>query len=167
MNTKTKKIIRNRPKKMSLTAPSQENQTYEKDFFKWANNQAKMLKKREFSQLDIDHLVEEIESLGRSERRALESYLENLLMHKLKVKYQPNMHTASWDASIKEATFKVRKLLHENPSLKPKLEAILHDAYYTARLKAVRETGLDEQVFPEKCEWNLKEILPNLKTKQK
>jgi len=165
---KTKKItVKSKPKRLALSAPAseQEQLEYEKDFSKWANNQARLLKKREFSKLDIDNLIEEIEDLSKRERQRLTSYLENLLMHKLKVEYQPEMHTVSWDASIKESNFKVQNTLSENPSLKPKLKEILEKAYFAARLKAVVETKLKENTFPEKCPWNLKDIFPNLEKK--
>lgn len=159
-NAKKTKILRVSPKKISVASSlkEQEEEEYEKDFSKWANNQARFLKKREFSKLDIDNLIEEIEDLSKREQQRLTSYLENLLMPKLKVKYQPEMHTGSWDASIKEASFKVQKTLSNNPSLKPKLKEILKEAYFAARLKAVVETRLKEETFPEECPWNLKNI---------
>ncbi len=139
-----------------------EKSSYDKDFSKWANDQAMFLKKQEFSKLDMKNLIEEIEDLSKRERDKLISHLENLLMHMLKVKYQPIMHTASWDASIKGARFKAQKTLSDNPSLKPKLKNILEDAYFTARLKAVIETKLDEKTFPENCPWKLKDIFADL-----
>src|SRR5262245_9075241 len=102
-----KKTVKAYSKKMAVSAPVvKEKDVYETDFSKWAIIQAKFLEKGEFNKLDIDHLKEEIEDLSRRESDKLVSYLENLLMHRLKVKYQPSMHTASWDASIKEASFK-------------------------------------------------------------
>src|SRR5262249_49138014 len=129
------------------------------------NDQAKLLKCREFSKLDIDNLIGEIEDLSKRERDKLTSYLENLLMHELKVKYQPAMHTLSRDASIKEAKFKLQKILEKNPSLKPALKEIMKEAYYVARLAAVRQTGLEEKNFPAKCPWSMKEIFPGLEKK--
>ena len=163
----TRKIVRANPRRLSIAAQAhaKEELEYDKDFYKWANNQAKFLRKQEFSKLDIDNLIEEIESLGRSEKRTLKSYLEILLMHKLKVDFQPKKHTKSWDASIKEANYKAKITLEENPSLKPKLRDILKDAYFSARLKAVVETGLSENTFPEECPWSLKDIFPDLEKK--
>jgi hypothetical protein len=158
-----KKIIQNRPRKMSISIS--ESTSYEKDFFKWTNDQSKLLKKREFSKLDIDNLIEEIESLGRSEKRQLQSYLENLLMHMLKAKFQPKMKTVSWDLSIREAKHKAQLTLQDNPSLKSKLKAIVKDAYFSARLKAALETKLEEKIFPKECPWELKDIFPGLKDK--
>jgi hypothetical protein len=142
-----------------------EKSSYDKDFAKWANDQAMFLKKQEFSKLDIKNLIEEIEDLSKREKQRLASHLENLLMHMLKVKYQPSKHSKSWDHTIKNSNHKAHKTLQENPSLKSKLKEILEDAYFSARLDASSETGLDEKTFPEKCPWALKEIFPDLEKK--
>lgn len=139
--------------------------SYDTDFSKWVTDQAKFLKTGEFKKLDIDNLIEEIESLGRSEKRTLISYLENLLMHMLKVKFQPKKRTASWDLSIEEASRKSQKTLSENPSLKPKLREMFEEAYSYARLKAAKDTHMKLEKFPEECPWNLKEIFPDLEKK--
>jgi hypothetical protein len=83
----------------------------------------------------------------------------------LKVKYQPEKHTTSWDLSIKEANHKVQKTLYENPSLKSKLKEIVDDAYFSARIKAALETEMEEKTFPETCPWKVKDIFPDLKKK--
>lgn len=158
---KISKILRAKPKKLSVCAlpTSKKDAEYDKDFFKWTKNQAKFLKKQEFSSLDIENLIEEIESLGRSERRTLESYLEIMLMYMLKVKYQPAKHSKSWELSIKNSRQKFKKVLRQNPSLKPKLADILKDSYESARLDAALETKLDEQTFPLECPWTMNEVL--------
>lgn len=74
---------------------NQNHLAYEKDFFKWTKTQANHLKKKEFSKLDIENLIEEIKSLGRSEKRAIKSYLANLLLDLLKIECQPGKHTKS------------------------------------------------------------------------
>lgn len=138
---------------------------YETDFVKWARNQTYYLKNKEFSRLDIDNLIEEIECLGRSEKRTLQSYLEILLMHMLKLKYQRGKHTKSWDLSIKESNRKVQKTLSCNRCLKNDIKEILDDAYYSARLQAARETKLPEETFPEECPWNPTDLFPDLEKK--
>lgn len=155
------KTLKTKPKRLTVSAPVSEKDTllHERDFFKWTKKQAQYLKNQDFSNLDIAHLIEEIESLGRSERRTLESYLEILLMHMLKVTYQPKKHTKSWDLSIKNSRQKLKKVLKQNPSLKPKLPDILTDAYESARLDAALDTGLDERTFPVRCPWTIEEIL--------
>jgi hypothetical protein len=163
----TRKAIRATPKKLSINTQAIEKRehVYDSDFFKWAKDQAKFLKRGEFSKLDIDNLIEEIESLGRSEKRTLESYLEKWLMHMLKVKFQSSKHTPSWDNTIEISIHKTRKTLFENPSLKPKLKEIVADAYFSARIMASTETGLAVATFPKECPWTLKEIFPDLEKK--
>lgn len=155
-------ILKVRSKQL-VVSPSRNE--YEKDFYKWINNQATLLKNREFLKLDIDTLIEEIESLGRSEKRTLKSYLENLLMHMLKAKYQPEMHTLFWDLSIKEAKHKAKTTLQENPSLKPLLKEMIKDAYFSARLRAALETKLKEETFPKTCPWNIAQLFEDIEKK--
>ena len=132
---------------------------YETDYFGWVYEQANLLKNKEYGKLDMDHLIEEIESLGNSPRNKLESHLTILLMHLLKIQYQPDYHTKSWDLSIKNAKFHVRKTINKNPSLKSELEEIYNDAYYLARLDASKETSIHEKTFPKECPWKFEEIM--------
>lgn len=158
---KEKKIVV-RPKKLTLVAPAIESDHidyYKSDFLKWTEEQTRLLKKGDYSHLDIDNLIEEIQSLGKQERERLESQLRNILMHLLKCKYQPQKKTNSWDLSIKASRYTAQKVFKQNPSLKPELDSILHDAYYVARLDAASETGLPEKTFPVKCPWKVDEVL--------
>lgn len=132
---------------------------YDKDFYGWVLFQSHLIKKGDYENMDWEHLQEEIESLGISQKRALQSFLIKFLLHKLKMKYQSHMHTRSWDLSIKSSHGEIIQILKENPSLKPKLPEILKNAYRTARLEAADETGLDEKVFPKECPWSIEEIL--------
>src|ERR1700722_3477118 len=158
MNPK-KRIASSVQKQMTTTAKKKNLSPYQKDFYKWTKKQASFLKSGELDKLDIANLAEEIESLGRSERRTLRSFLVVLLMHMLKVKYQPGKHTKSWNLSIENARLELKEVLKENPSLKPELETIIKEAYARARLEASIETGLDKKSFPKACPWQAKEIL--------
>jgi len=109
--------------------------------------------------LDWDHLIEEIESLGRSAKHALKSHLKNLLMHKLKIQYQPKKHTKSWDTSIGNAKIEIEDELNDNPSLQHELNEIFNNSYKSARKKAAIETGIDIKKFPQDCPWTIEEIL--------
>lgn len=156
----TKKSVTRRGKKsMTLATKKNEQKSYDSDFYKWTKNQASFLKKGELSKLDIDHLIEEIESLGRSEKRAFESYLANLLLHLLKIEHQPKKHSKSWDLSIKNSRRKIKTLLEENPSLKRYIPKMLNEAYFTARLSAIAETGLQDEKFSEECPWDFHKIM--------
>ena len=132
---------------------------YETDFYTWTQEQSALLKAGQFSELDLDNLVEEIESMGRSEKRALESRLTVLLQHLLKWQYQPVRRGRSWQLTIKIQRMEFLKVLRDNPGLKPGLEQVLVDAYVSAVIKAAQETGLDESIFPEHCPWELADII--------
>lgn len=142
-----------------MSLESHSNSSYEGDFYLWTISQASLLKKHEFKKLDIIHLIEEIESLGKSQRDKLESHLTILLMHLLKIKYQPTQHSRSWDLSVKNGRHHVKRTLEQNPSLKSKLPDIFANAYYSARLIAAQETGLDEKTFPESTPWTFEAIM--------
>lgn len=133
--------------------------SYEKDYHAWAMNQAKLLKKGLLDDLDIKNLVEEIISLGNSERDKLESHLTILLMHMLKIKYQPAKRSRSWELSVQNARHQCNRVIRQNPSLKSKINSLIADSYYTARLNAAIETGLNDKKFPKECPWSKEEIL--------
>lgn len=132
---------------------------YDSDFHQWSLDQASLIKNRNFLRLDIDNLIEEIEGLGASDKRALKSYLAILLSHLLKIQYQPEKHTRSWDLSIKSSKNETKEILRYNPSLKRLLPDFLKDAYMKAKLEAAYQTGLDEKIFPEECPWKIEEVL--------
>jgi Domain of unknown function DUF29 len=132
---------------------------YETDFYTWTQEQSALLKAGQFSELDLDNLVEEIESMGRSEKRALESRLTVLLQHLLKWQYQPVRRGRSWQLTIKIQRIEFLKVLRDNPGLKTELEQLLTDAYVSAVIKASQETGLDENDFPEHCPWAMADII--------
>ena len=133
--------------------------TYDQDLYAWAMDNAELLRSGRLDQIDIEHIAEELESMGRSERRQLESRLEVLLAHLLKWRYQPVRRGKSWQYTIEEQRRKVERVLRDNPSLKPKFQAILIDAYQDAVLFAARETGLDKESFPPTCPFSDHDIL--------
>ena len=131
---------------------------YENDFYAWANEQAALLRAGKLDASDIEHIAEEIESMGKGERRELESRLDVLLLPLLKWQYQPALRGNSWRLTIKEQRRRVVRHLQQNPSLKAELESALADAYGDAVIEAERETGLPEPTFPPTCPWSFGEI---------
>jgi hypothetical protein len=132
---------------------------YQTDYYGWTVEQAKLLKAGDWQDLDIENLIEEVEAMGRSEKRALESRLAVLITHLLKWKYQPVRRGKSWELTIKEQRLRIIKILRDNPSLKPEIESCFLDVYPFAVIQAVKETGIDENVFPTVCEWDLERVL--------
>lgn len=133
--------------------------TYTQDFYQWTQEQIGYLKNGHLSDLDIENLIEEIETMGRSEKRALESRLTVLLMHLLKWKHQSIFRGKSWELTIKGQRLKVLSLLKDNPSLKPQLSAMIETAYESALIDAAKETGIDEKHFAENCPWTFEQII--------
>ncbi len=132
---------------------------YDADFYGWTQEQAALLKAGRLSELDIDNLLEEVETMGRSEKRELDSRLTVLLLHMLKWQYQPIRRGRSWQLTIEGQRINFSETLYENPSLKPQLDTILKKAYTKAIVKASQETALDKKIFPGSCPWSLSQIL--------
>lgn len=132
---------------------------YETDFFGWTREQAELLKSGRFSELDTEHLIEEIEAMGRSERQQLTRRFEILLIHLLKWKYQPAFRGRSWQLTITEQRRRIAKLLAANPSLQPEIDACFLDAYDDARFGAMKETGLALESFPVEPPFDLYKVL--------
>jgi hypothetical protein len=133
--------------------------SYEQDFLRWTEETAESLRIGRFEGLDWDHIAEEIEGLGISERHALASRLTLLVLHLLKWQYQPGRRSNSWRATILSQRLHVGMLLEKMPSLRRQIEPDLAKHYPVARLGASGETGLPETVFPEKCPYSVEQML--------
>ena len=133
--------------------------SYDQDFYSWALEQAALLRDRKFDQIDLVHLIEEIEDMGKSEKRALQSLLETLLMHLLKWQYQPAYQGRSWKFTIIEQRRRIEGHLEENPGLAGRLPELITTAYSYAVTAAVRETGLAPETFPTDCPWSLEQLM--------
>ena len=130
---------------------------YEKDFYAWANEQAALLRSGKLAEADIAHIAEEIESMGKTEKRELTARLTVLLLHLLQWRHQPNLRGASWRATIAVQRLDIADLLEDNPSLKSVLAEALARAYRKAIKEAERETGLPEAAFPAACPWTFEQ----------
>ena len=135
--------------------------TYEQDFVGWLNTQAELLKTGKVNELDIKNLVEEIEAMGRSEKRELESRMIILVMHLLKWTFQPNYQSRSWANTINEQRRRIGRVIKDSPSLKNSLNDTewFNDIWQSALYQAVSETGLDIKIFPEQPIWTTRQIL--------
>ncbi|KOR31034.1 hypothetical protein TI04_02980 [Achromatium sp. WMS2] len=132
---------------------------HDTDFYSWTQQQAALLRSCHMMALDVTNLIDEIEDLGSSQRRALESRLLILLVHLLKWQYQPQLQGKNWSLTIKEQRRAINQLLSRNPGLQPNCTLITLDAYELAIFRAARETGLDEAIFPQTCPWTFDQIM--------
>lgn len=138
--------------------------SYDQDYFSWTQEQARFLKERRFDMLDLDHLAEEIEDMGRSQRRELSSRLAVIIGHLLKLQLQTNRtlsNEKSWRRSVVDQRHALAVHLKENPRLKDpqQLETAMLFAWVDGLRLAMRETGMDPDVFPEACPFTLDQLL--------
>ena len=132
---------------------------YDDDFYAWSGQQAALLRAGQLAQADIDNIAEEIDSMGRMEKRELVSRLTILLLHALKWQFQPKKRGRSWQLSLDEQRFQVASHLADNPSLKARLAEAMAEAYHVAVLKAARETRLTKARFPAACPYLFEQMM--------
>jgi hypothetical protein len=128
---------------------------YDEDVILWSEEQARLLRARRFAELDIEHLADEIEDVGKSEKRELASRMAVLLAHLIKWKGQPENRTNSWQATINDQRKRIALAIKETPSLKAVMrEPVWQEGVWLdARAQARKETGLAEEDLPEACPW--------------
>jgi len=133
--------------------------SYETDFYAWANEQVALLRAGNLAAADIDNIAEEIESMGRSEKRELVNRLAVLLTHLLKWRFQPARRSKSWRLTIVGQRLRLADHLKDNPSLMAKLDDAIQNAYRLALVDAERQTHLDRESSPDPCLWTSTQIL--------
>lgn len=132
---------------------------YEKDFYAWTVHNAQLLREGKLSEIDVKNIAEEIESMGKSEKRELINRLAVLITHLLKWQFQQERRSNSWKYTIEEQRDEVLELLEESPSLKYELQEKLDRAYRKAILWAATEMGVNKSIFKNKCPFSLEKVL--------
>ena len=131
---------------------------YDQDFYAWTQRQIDLLRTQQWEQVDVENLIEEIESLGRQERQELRNRLGVLLGHLLKWHYQPKARSRSWTGTIREQRYRLDRLLKENPSLKPYLAEAIGLAYPLALSLVEQDTPLNIEELPQSCPFSEPQI---------
>ncbi|MDX2256672.1 MAG: DUF29 domain-containing protein [Pseudanabaenaceae cyanobacterium bins.39] len=132
---------------------------YESDFYAWTQEQSALLSRGQWQSLDIENLVEEIESLGKQQKQELRNRLGVLIGHLLKWEFQPELRGKSWRATIREQRDRITLHLKDNPSLKSYLDEAVIDAYRLGLSLVVRETPFDYPDLPFDCPYAIAQIL--------
>ena len=137
------------------------NTSYESDVVAWAKEQAALIRSGQFDQLDLTHIAEEIEDVGKREQRELASRVAVLLAHILKWKFQPQKRSISWTLTIKEQRRLLVRRVQKTPSLSPMLSdpEWVDEIWVDAKALAEKETGLDMSTYPEICPWSMADVL--------
>ncbi len=143
----------------TITFDNKELTTYKQDIVAWAQEQAQLIRAGRFDLLDLEHIADEIDDVGKSEARELESRMAVLIGHLLKYQYQPKRRSTSWALTISEQRKRILIRLKRTPGLKAFFieDERFDDAYLDGRLIAEKETGLDD--FPSTCPWSIDEVL--------
>lgn len=132
---------------------------YDQDFALWSTEQAALIRAGRFDAIDRENIAEEIESLGRSDRREIARRLGVLLEHLLKWEYQPSKRKPGWASTISEQRSQILGLVKESPSLKGHPANVLSQEYEFARHRAADVTGLPLKLFPATGIHSLEDIL--------
>ena len=138
---------------------SSKSALYDQDFYAWSGQQTALLRAGNLAQADLENIAEEIESMGRTEKRELVSRLTVLLLHLLKWQFQPKKRGKSWQLSMDEQRFQTASHLADNPSLKARLPETITEAYHVAVIKAARETRLSKKAFPATCQYSFEQMM--------
>jgi hypothetical protein len=134
---------------------------YDTDFFAWTQDTAEQIRKCRFHDIDLRALAEEIEDLGKRDRKEVISRMGTIILHLLKLEYQPEMqrNSRSWRSSIIRERGVLDLLLEDSPSLKVKAEKALARAYTIAARRAAEETGLSPDKLPQTCPYTYEQVL--------
>lgn len=137
------------------------SQQYRADFNDWIQQTVQLLRQRRWQDIDVISLIEEVETLGKSERRGISSQLTRLLLHLLKWAYQPQRRSDSWLDSITDARTQIELALEDSPSLQNYPAEQLSQSYQRARRQAAQQTELSVATFPQVCPFPLEQVLAN------
>jgi DNA-directed RNA polymerase subunit F len=139
------------------------SELYECDYYAWIQDQVQALRERRIENVDWDNVAEEIEDLGRSEKRALRSQLARLIEHLLKIDHAParvrSENLRGWQVSVRYARRAAVELLDENPSLRSELKQIFARAYLDGRDEALGSLKLPDSAIPETPPWSVEEVI--------
>jgi hypothetical protein len=132
---------------------------YDEDFVLWTAEAARLLREGRFAEIDVEHVAEEIEDMGKRDHRERFSPLTLIIQHLLKWQYQPDRRSGSWKATVATQRGELEELFEQSPSLRRLPDRTLVRAYGIAIVAAASETGLPEDSFPSKCPYTLEQIL--------
>jgi len=132
---------------------------YDQDFLLWTEETGRLLRAGRLDELDIEHIAEEIEDMGKSQKRELESRLTVLLMHLLKWGWQRDKRSGSWKGTVANQRAELRRLFRDSPSLKNQVTKAVAESYGDAVEGAILETALPAETFPKRCPFTPEQIL--------
>lgn len=133
--------------------------SYDQDFYAWVMHNANLIRQGKFAEMDAFQVAEELESMGKRDKRELMSRFKILLRHLLKWSFQPEKRSRSWEQTIDEQREQINLILADSPSLKYQLIEKINDTYPLALKAAMKETNLPPETFPTTCPYSLEQLL--------
>ncbi|HAX77615.1 MAG TPA: DUF29 domain-containing protein [Cyanobacteria bacterium UBA11372] len=147
---------------LQLKSISNTSNLYDTDFYLWAQTTAQLLKEKRLDMVDFENLIEEIESMGKSDKKELKSRITTLIEHLLKIKYwqsEKANNARGWRQTIVEQRRQIEYLLEDSPSLRGLLSEIWSECYVNARKDIIKKYELDAEIFPSEPAFSLEDIL--------
>jgi len=139
----------------AITRKSPNASLYETDFLLWTEETVAKLKARDFDHIDLENLIEEIESLGRSEKKEVRNRLKTLLEHLIKRIYVDMLQEFNgWERTIREQRAEIRVELNDMPSLKRFWNELFDVAWGLALLKVKGEYEKKGYQIPEQWQFS-------------
>ena len=132
---------------------------YDDDFVVWAEHQITLIRERQFAQLDIDNLLDELEFIVSSRKNAMKGRLRVLILHLLKCEYQPEKRSGSGVSTIVTQRREIEELIEENPSFERLLVSLAEPQFRKAVNDAVLETKLPRSAFPSALPYSPEQLL--------
>jgi hypothetical protein len=133
--------------------------THDQDFHSWAKRNAELIRQGRLSEIDAEHVAEELENMGKSQKRELVNRLAVLLAHLLKWQYQPDRRSNGWVSTIVTQRREILLLLDESPSLRHAMDSSIERGYRFARDQAAREMGVGKKTSSESCPYSFDQIV--------
>ncbi len=147
---------------MMLTQSLQQlKMLYDKDFVLWVDKTSEQIRQGNLDNLDWEHLLEEIEDLGREQRNKVESYLIQTVKYLLMYEYwtsQRNYCGKGWADEIDNFRIEL-EILFKSKTLYNHGESLLDTVYMKAKRAVIRKTGLSSNTFPEQCPYSFQEVI--------
>ena len=137
---------------------------YDRDFFEWTVRNAQLLREGRFAEVDVEHLAEEIEDVGKRDQREVRNRLKVLVAHLLKWTAQPGLRYAesgasSWLETIIEQRAQLESIFEQSPSLERHARESLDQVFCKAVKEAVHETRLPRSRFPAECPYSFEQVM--------
>lgn len=135
------------------------NSLYDRDFFEWTAEVARLLREGRFAELDAEHVAEEIEDVGKRDQRGVWGHMRIVIHHLLKWQFQRDRRSRSWQVSIRTHRITLDDIFRQSPSLKRHAREALPEEYDEAVQRAMTETGLARECFPVACPYTFDQVI--------